>query len=416
MLNKFNFSSACELVNYTCKIIKCIWIMSAKVFLKRNEDKRILSGHLWVFSNEILKLEGEPSNGDLVQVYNFREELIGAGFYNKNSLIAVRIISFGLIDDLLELFRHRIISANSLRKTFYPQRDSYRMVFSESDFMPGLIIDKYNQTFVLQVYSFGMQKNISTILQILMQEFSAENIFSKNENYFRHLEGLPESNEIYFGNFPLEIINDGSVNYKINFKQSQKTGFYFDQSDNRFFIEQLVKGKKILDCFCNSGGFGLHAAKAGAESITFVDSSANEIKSAKENFELNRFESEKEFIIEDVFDFLEGISTREKFDVVMIDPPAFAKNKKSIASAKKGYEKLNRLALNCTKANGWLVTSSCSHHLPEAEFFSVIQNASQKAGRRVQLVHFSGASFDHPRIISMPETAYLKFGIFRVVA
>ncbi|MBK6912754.1 MAG: class I SAM-dependent rRNA methyltransferase [Ignavibacteriales bacterium] len=389
--------------------------MADKVFLKKNEDKRILSGHLWVFSNEILKLEGEPSNGDLVQVYNFRDELIGTGFYNKNSLIAVRMISFSLIDDFAALFRQRIISANSLRKTFYPQRDSYRMVFSESDFLPGLIIDKYNQTFVLQVYSFGMQKNISTIVQILKEEFSAENIFSKNENYFRQLEGLEETNEIYLGNFPIEIINDGTVNYKINFEQSQKTGFYFDQSDNRFFIEQLTRGKKVLDCFCNSGGFGLHAAKSGAASVTFVDSSANEITTAKKNFELNKFESGTEFITEDVFDYLERISNQEKFDVVMIDPPAFAKNKKSIAAAKKGYEKLNRLALNCTKPNGWLVTSSCSHHLNEADFFSVIQNASQKAVRQVQLIHFNGASFDHPRLISMPETSYLKFAVFKVV-
>lgn len=389
--------------------------MSDKVFLKRNEDKRIVSGHLWVFSNEILKLEGEPSNGELVQVYNFRDELIGTGFYNKNSLIAVRMISFGLIDDLGVLLRQRIISANSLRKTFYPQRDAYRMVFSESDFLPGLIIDKFNQTFVLQVYSFGMQKNISKIVQILKEEFSAENIFSKNENYFRQLEGLDETNEIYFGNSPVEIINDGSVSYKINFEQSQKTGFYFDQSDNRFFIEKLTRGKKVLDCFCNSGGFGLHAAKAGASSITFVDSSANEIKTARGNFELNKFESETEFITEDVFDYFERTYNKEKFDVVMIDPPAFAKNKKSIAAAKKGYEKLNRLAMHCTKPDGWLVTSSCSHHLTEADFFSVIQNASRKAAHQVQLVHFNGASLDHPRLISMPETSYLKFGIFKVV-
>jgi len=389
--------------------------MSDKVFLKRNEDKRIFSGHLWVFSNEILKLEGEPSNGDLVQVCNYREDFIGCGFYNKNSLIAVRIISFGLIDDLEVLFRQRIISANSLRKTFYPQRDSYRMVFSESDFLPGLIIDKYNQTFVLQVYSFGMQKNISTIVRILKEEFNAENIFSKNENYFRQLEGLEETNEIYFGNFLTETINDGSVNYKVNFEQSQKTGFYFDQSDNRFFIEQLVKGKKVLDCFCNSGGFGLHAAKAGAKSVTFVDSSSNEIKTVKENYQLNGIESETEFITDDVFDYLERISNGEKFDVVMIDPPAFAKNKKSIPAAKKGYEKLNRRALKCTKPNGWLVTSSCSHHLTESDFFSVIQSASQKAVHQVQLIHFNGASFDHPRLISMPETSYLKFAVFRVV-
>lgn len=388
--------------------------MADKVFLKKNEDKRILSGHLWVFSNEILRYDGEPSNGDVVEVYNYQNDFIGCGFFNRNSLIAVRMLTRTKIDDLKLLLKQRIISANSLRKTFYPDRNSYRMVFSESDFLPGLIIDKYNQTFVLQVYSFGLQKNILAVVEILAQEFGAENIFSKNENYFRQLEGLSLTDEVYLGILSSEIINDGSINYKINFEQSQKTGFYFDQSDNRFFIEQLMKDKNVLDCFCNSGGFGLHAAKAGAATVTFVDSSANEINSVKTNYDLNQLTTESEFIADDGFDYFEKKLNQKKFDVVMLDPPAFAKNKKSLPTAKKGYEKLNRLALNCITKGGWLVTSSCSHHLTEADFFSVISIAAKKAKRQIQLLHLSGASLDHPRLITMPETSYLKFAVFRV--
>lgn len=389
--------------------------MTEKIFLKKNEDKRILSGHLWVFSNEILKFTGEPSNGDLVEVCNYQNEFIGSGFFNRNSLIAVRMLSREKLNDLKTLFKERMASAHSLRKNFYHKRNSFRMVFSESDFLPGLIIDKYNQTFVLQVHSFGMEKNISLIIEILKEEFSAENIFSKNENYFRKLEGLSESDDNYLCRQAEEIISDGNINYKINFDVSQKTGFYFDQSDNRFFIEQLVNGKNVLDCFCNSGGFGLHAAKAGASSVTFVDSSANEINSAKVNYNLNQLNAESEFIIDDGFDYLEKIYSQKKFDVVIIDPPAFAKNKKNVSTAKKGYEKLNKLALNCISPNGWLVTSSCSHHLIEEDFFSVIQSAALKAGRQIQLVHFNGASLDHPRLISMPETSYLKFAVVRVL-
>lgn len=386
-----------------------------KIILKKNEDRRIRSGHLWVFSNEIDKIESGAQNGDIVSVFDNRNEFLGIGFYNKNSLIAVRIINYTALIDLKEVFRRRILDAFKVRKTVYPNRESFRLVFSESDFLPGLIIDKYNNTFVLQIHSAGMEKNIDVIVEILKEELSAKNIFTINEAHFRQLEGLPPEDIIYLGKTEDEIIDDGTIKYKIDFTKGQKTGFYFDQSENRSFIGKICQGKTVLDAFCNSGGFGMHAAKAGAAEITFVDSSSAAIQSAKENYRLNSFTTNAEFVTGDVFDYLERvISLNKMYDVVMIDPPGFAKNKKSLNQAKKGYEKLNKLALSTINTGGFLVTSSCSHHLGETDFISLINNAAVKSKRKIRLLHFNTVSADHPSLPAMNETAYLKFAVFTV--
>jgi len=387
-----------------------------KIFLKKNEERRIVNGHLWVFSNEIFKIEGEPESGDVVKVYDSKENLLGAGFFNKNSLIAVRMLSHSSIDDVEMFFREKIKSAYDLRKTIYPNRDSFRMFFGESDFLPGLVVDKYNNTFVLQIYSAGMEKNLELITKILKEDYSAENILTKHEPYFRKLEGLSEENSVLFGNIGNEIISDGLLKFEIDFAHGQKTGFYFDQSDNRFFIEKISEGKTVLDAFCNSGGFGLHALKAGANEVTFVDSSANEIEKVKKNIELNSLSGKTESVVYDVFDFLEReVANNKKYDLVFVDPPAFAKNKKTLKTAEKGYERLNRLAIQLINDEGYLVTSSCSFHLKKSEFISVIAKAAQKANKTIQLIHFNEASLDHPKLPMMEETSYLKFAVFRIL-
>ena len=387
----------------------------AKIFLKKNEDKRIKHGHLWVFSNEIAKIEGEIENGDIAELFDSKGSRLGAGFYNKNSLIALRILNQIFNGDFHEYSKRMILNALNLRKEFYPNRNSYRLIFSESDFMPGLIVDKYNDTYVLQVYSYGMLKNIDTVVKILTNELNAKNIFTRNEPYFRKLEGLPEEDNVYLGEISGELIDDGKIKYEIDFSKSQKTGFYFDQSDNREFTQRIVKGKSVLDAFCNSGGFGMHASYAGAESITFVDSSNTEIENAKSNFKLNSLSANAEFIESDVFDYFEKcINQSRKFDVVIIDPPAFAKSRKSIPTALKGYIKLNKMALSIVNQNGFLVTSSCSHHIKQKDFIDAVNSAASKSNRQIQLIHFNSASLDHPQISAMEETLYLKFAVFKV--
>lgn len=386
----------------------------SKVFLKKNEDRRIRAGHLWVFSNEIAKSDAGIESGDIVTVYDAGGQILGKGFYNKNSLISVRLLGKSFNDDLDKYINDSVYQALKLRKTFYPNRDSFRLVFSESDFLPGLIIDKYNDTYVLQVYCFGLEKNIEYVIKVL-KDIGAKNIFTSNEPYFRKLEGLPEEDNIYHGEKGKESIDDGTVKYFIDFNNSQKTGFFFDQCDNREFIEKFTGGKNVLDAFCNSGGFGLHAAKAGAGFVTFVDSSKPEIENAKRNFKLNGFESESEFIDADIFTYLERCAdANRKFDVVMVDPPAFAKSRKSIPTALKGYVKLNRLALSCVGLNGYLVSSSCSHHISSEDFIECLNQAAAKSGKKIQLIHYNGASVDHPVLPSMNETEYLKFAVLKV--
>jgi 23S rRNA (cytosine1962-C5)-methyltransferase len=386
------------------------------VFLKKKEDKRIRNGHLWVFSNEIEKTTGNPNNGDMVVVFDSKEEQLGTGFYNKNSLIAVRMISKSNIDNLSELFRKRICNAFNLRKIFYPNRESFRMVFGESDYLPGLIIDKFNNTFILQVNSYGIQSHLELILEILKTDFNAENIFTKHDFYLRKLEGFPEEDSVYLGIAGTEVIDDGLIKYKIDFNQSQKTGFYFDQNDNRFFIEKIAPGKTVADVFSNCGGFGLHAIQAGAKSVDFIDSSSLEIESVKKNILLNNLNADSKFYVKDAFDFLaEKISENKKYDVVMLDPPAFAKSKKNLPAAEKGYEKLNKLALQIINDDGYLVTSSCSYHLKGDVFLKCINNAAVKSKKNLQLLKFDGASLDHPKLASMEETSYLKFAVFKVL-
>ena len=389
--------------------------MKAHIILKKNEDKRIKNGHLWVFSNEILEFKEDIENGELVEVYDFQKNFIGEGFFNKNSLITVRILSRVKIINLTNLIKEKLISAYALRKQLYPSGNSFRLVFSESDFLPGLIVDKYNDTYVLQIYSAGFQKNIDIIINILKHEFNAMNIFTKNESYFRKLEYLPEEDEVFLGIKKEEIINDGSIKYKINFEKGHKTGFYFDQSDNRFFLEKLVKDKSVMDGFCNSGGFGLHSVKSGAKSVTFLDSSAFEMENVKYNYELNKLNCQAYFIVNDVFEYLnKSIVENKKFDIVIIDPPAFAKSKKNLSKAKKGYEKLNRLAIQCVNDNGYLASSSCSHHLKKKDFIQAVNSAAVKSGKILQLIYYNSASLDHPQVPSMEETTYLKFAVFKV--
>lgn len=386
-----------------------------KIILRKNEEHRIKAGHQWVFSNEIGQVQGEVANGDLVKIYNSKNMMVGQGFYNKNSLIAVRLLARDFDGEVEAYIKDKILKAYSLRRQFYPNRDSFRLVFSESDFLPGLIIDKYNNTFVLQIYSAAIERYIETIVSVLKEDFDAENIFTMNEQSIRVLEGLPEINEVYLGSIGEETIDDGKLKYKIKFATAQKTGFFFDQCDNREFTERISEDSSVLDVFCYSGGFGMHAASAGAYSVTFVDSSEDAIEQAKSNFKLNKLKCESEFVSSDAFDYLEkSIALSKTYDVVIIDPPAFSKTKKGLPVAIQGYIKLNKFAIQLVKNGGYLVTSSCSHHLKKKDFVNIMNVASDKTNRNTQIVTYTGAALDHPQIPAMDETSYLKFAILKI--
>lgn len=383
--------------------------------LKKYAEKRISTGGLWVFSNELQEIvKCEP--GEIVRVFDNRNFDYGLAFYNPNSLIAVRLLSTRDAIDK-EFFKKRIADAFENRRIFLKNEQAYRLVFGESDLLPGLIIDKYGDYYSVQFLSIGMDKMKSEIVAALTEVFpETKGVIEKGDSHIRTLEGLPALEEVLFGTVPetIEIV-ENDIKLEISLKEGQKTGYFLDQKFNRLAIKGISTGAKVLDCFCNQGGFALNAAKAGAEYTLGIDSSKSAIECAKNNAKINGF-AKSYFQVADVFEFLEKeAESTEKWDVIVLDPPAFAKTKKTVATAIAGYARINRLAMKSLKQNGFLVTSSCSFHLTENDLIELVAKEAGKLGKKVKMVYNGGQSPDHPFLLSMPETKYLKFFILQVV-
>jgi 23S rRNA (cytosine1962-C5)-methyltransferase len=388
--------------------------MTALITLKKNEDHRILAGHCWAFSNEITSITGAPAGGDIVELRSHSGSPLGLGFYNPSSLIAVRLLT-RRTDEAIDFtfFCNRISAALDLRKQLFPGSDVYRLVHGESDMLPGLIIDRYNDFLVVQTFSAGMDKRLTLIGDVLDSLLHPKGIVERNESNLRAYEGLEQKKGILRGTSAPVVIVENGIRYSVNPLEGQKTGFFLDQRENRYSIRRYAKEGRVLDCFCNFGGFALNAATAGAGEVIGVDIAEPEIAQAKANAELNKLKIE--FIAKDVFDYLKeaGLSD-QKFDCIILDPPSFAKNRKTVGQAKKGYRDLHEMALKILKSGGILATASCSHHVYEDTFLEIVGNAVRRAGRQARLLEWRGASPDHPVLPGMPETRYLKFGIFRV--
>ncbi len=386
-----------------------------KVVLRKGGDKRILKGHLWVFSNEIKEIKGNPKIGDIVEIYQYDGEFFGVGFFNPHSLISVRLLSREKIEIDHNFFKERILSAYKYRKILYPNSETFRLVHGESDFLPGLVIDKYNDLLAVQTFSYGMDLRLNLICDVLEDLFKPTGIVERNESPLRELEGLGNRKGILRGDVKDTIFDDDGVKFKIDILSGQKTGFYLDQRENRKVMRRFVKGKKVLDCFTNEGGFALHCAYAGAENVIGVDVSDTAIEKAKANADLNSLKN-VQFEVADVFDKLrEYLGKGEKFDVVILDPPSFTKSKRSVKSALSGYREINSTAMKILNPGGILATASCSHHISDEMFMNVIIESSIMARKKIRLIEWRGASPDHPILPSMPETKYLKFGIFQVI-
>lgn len=393
--------------------------MIPRIYLKKNEEKRILAGHQWVFSNEIEKTEGEPGNGAVVDLHSISGAFLGKGFYNKNSLIAYRHLTDREEEINRDFFRKRILRANTFRRKIEPGKKVYRMVNSESDFLPGLIIDRFGSRYSLQVFSFGMNLFLEDIKEILVNELNAELIIEKNDNDLRVLEGLEKKEGILFDktgseeSFTEEI--DG-IKYKIDLLKGQKTGFYLDQAGNRLLVRRYVKkGNKVLDLFCNEGGFALNAALMEAGEVTAIDSSEHSIQTAEHNASLNGLTNVK-FIAKDVFDYINDLfQTDNRYDVIVLDPPSFTKSKKTVHTALRGYIELNYKCMKLLKKDGILLTYSCSHHINSSLFEDVIIRSGIKAKRKIQVIETMHSSFDHPVLPQMNETKYLNGYVIRVI-
>lgn len=388
--------------------------MKKQIIIRKNEEHRILGGHQWVFSNELKGINGSPEAGDVIELLRHDGKFLGTGFYNPHSLIAFRMLSREQESVTFEFFERRISAALRLRQRIYPGAESFRLVHGEADFLPGLVIDKYNEFLSIQTLAVGMDRRLTLICDVLESLFHPKAIVERNESPLRSLEQLPVKKGVLRGTIGQTIITENEVKFKVSLLDGQKTGFFLDQRENRKAIQRYARKASVLDCFCNEGGFAIYAARAGASLIRAIDSSEGAITNAKVNATINEVPDIK-FEHADVFTRLPELhEAGERFDLVILDPPSFSRNKKTVASALKGYKEINAGALRLINPGGILVTASCSHHVTAESFVEAIEGGARASHRALQLLEWRGASSDHPTLPAMPETAYLKFGVFAV--
>ena len=386
----------------------------SKVVIDRNCERKLITGYQWIFSSEISKKDESVITGDIVEVLSNSHQSLGWGVYNAHSQIAVRMLSKEPIASIEKLFEERIKEADKLRKQVL-DRDTYRVVYGESDFLPGLIVDRYDDIIVVESLAAWVDLRMDILIPILVEYFHPTSIIERSESVWREREGLVNVKRLLYGEKTTTAIELHQMKYIIEGLDSQKTGFFLDQSENHFAIRNYARGKKILDCFCNAGGFALNAAKAGALSVVGIDSSANAIANAERNADLNGLAEICSWIKGDVMDVLASENFQsEKFDCVILDPPAFVKSKSKLHSGIRGYMKLNQLGMRHVHRGGILVSCTCSHHVNEELFLQMLLQASVKSDRYLRILEVRSASIDHPVLAAMPETKYLTVAICRI--
>jgi 23S rRNA (cytosine1962-C5)-methyltransferase len=389
--------------------------LAQQVILKNKEERRIVAGHPWAFSNEVRETRGNPAVGDVVELVAASGVSLGVGLYNPHSLIAFRLLSSTIVRIDRDFFFARISAARELRERLYPGETTYRLVHGEGDFLTGLIIDRFNDQLAVQTFSFGMEQRLGLICEVLQELFHPACIVARNESPLRALENLPMERTVLYGEPSPTLIIERGIKYTVDLRDGQKTGFYLDQRENRAVLERFSRGAVVLDAFCNDGGFALSAARAGAKSVLGLDISAEAIARARANAILNALDNVS-FDEADVFSRLGELSgAGRKFDVVVLDPPSFTRSRKNVQSAKKGYRSLHLAAFPLIPKGGILLTASCSHHILPETFLDIVDDAARRAGRQLQLLEWRGAAPDHPVLPSVPETRYLKVGIYRVL-
>lgn len=388
-------------------------IAVADVKLKKNEERRIRAGHLWVFSNEIdvraTPLTGfEP--GQLVRLLAHNGQVLGLGYINPASLISVRLLTRQPdINSLESLLRRRIRTALELRQQLY-DAPYYRLVFGEADFLPGLVVDRFGEQLVMQIATAGMEAMKSQVVDALVDELKPAGLCIKNDASSRVAENLPQYIEWPHGDATAELqLQEAGVDFVAPLEQGQKTGWFYDQRPHRDQLSQWCRDRSVLDVFSYLGAWGVRAATAGASQVTCVDASATAVEYIGRNAALNRVEDRVAAVQADAFDYLKGLrEERQKFDIVIIDPPAFIKRKKDLRKGVEAYRRLNQLAMQVLAPGGLLVSGSCSWHMPREELQKVILQAARHLDRQVQVLLQGYQGPDHPMHPAIPETAYLK--------
>ena len=404
-----------------------------QVKVSKKAEHAIIKGHPWVYFNEIT--EAQPfENGELVDVVSQKGSYLGTGFANENSKIRVRLISRNANDKFDEaFFERRLRHAIDYRKTVMGDDFSNcRLIFGEADSFPGLTVDRFGDILVAQVLSLGIEKRKKMLFELLAKIFAQDNqpirgIYERNDVAIRELEGM----EQYKGFSPLEgysipdstetTITENGITYAVDFENGQKTGFFLDQKYNRLAVAKLSRGKRVLDCFTHTGSFGLNAAKGGAEYVLSVDISESAVEMAQKNAKANGLDGKVEYLAANVFDLLPKLSEGEminrygKFDVIILDPPAFTKSRQTVESAMRGYKEINLRAMRLLPRGGYLATCSCSHFMTEQLFVKMLHQAAADAGVSLRQIEARQQSPDHPILWNVEETNYLKFYLFQVV-
>ena len=404
-------------------VYKIIMETLPTVLLKPGEADRVLAGHPWIYGGAALRLTAPANDGDVVQIKDHRQRFLGIGFYNSRSKINVRVIFPERVEVNREFFEERIRTALAVRKRHMPTATSFRVVNAESDMLSGLIIDKYEDVLVIQTSSLGMDQRKPMIIGALQKIFSPRAIIERSESSFRKFEGMEDANGVLFGKLdgPVPIKLNG-LQFEVDIAGGHKTGLYLDQQVNYQQIAGLMKQGNVLDCFTFLGGFGLHAARAGAAHVHMLDQSADAIAAATRNAQANGLSANCSFETTNVFDWLKAqtaVKPHEKvvpkFDGIILDPPSFTRSRSAIPDAMRGYKEIHLRALKLLKTGGTLATFCCSHHVDAVMFQSVILEAAYDARRVLRRVATYSQSPDHPIIPSIPETEYLKGFAFEIV-
>jgi 23S rRNA (cytosine1962-C5)-methyltransferase len=426
----------------------------AKVLLNQHRKKRLETGHPWIYQSEVLEIQGDVVPGEIVEVTNHKGHFLAKGYINPASQMIVRILSFDPNEAIdYDFFLRKIRQAAEFRTRFVDNPRACRVIYGEADFLPGLIVDRYNDVLVVQVLSLGMEQRIEWIRDALVEVFAPEGIYLRNDVPVRKLEGLEQGKGVLYGECPREVlIEENGLKYYVDIVEGQKTGFFYDQRENRASIAPLMKGwgeshgislqsvevdgelknvpvdkrgkaiknpfwdgAEVLECFTHTGSFTLNACKHGAKKVTALDISEHAIETAKRNITLNGFLHRVDFVVANAFDYLrENVEAGRSWDVVILDPPAFAKSRGAVKGAIRGYKDINLNGLKLVRPGGFLVTASCSYHMSPELFLDTIQEAAIDAKKILRLIEWRGAGKDHPQISGADEAHYLKFAIFEV--
>ncbi len=391
--------------------------MTAKAVLKKSKEKRVYSLHPWIFKSDIDHVEGHYVPGEIVNITNDKGKFLAKGYYNPNSQIALRIMSYHEDEQIdRSLIQERIHDAIDYRRTFADLK-SCRLIFAESDRLPALIVDAFNDVLVVQCLALGMERFKGDIIDALISEMHPRGIWERNDVPVRKLEGLEMQTGLLYGEVPdrVEIMENG-IRFLVDVKEGQKTGYFLDQKENRAAIAPFVKNQKVLDCFTHTGSFALHAGHYGASEVTGVDISEYACAFAGENARINNLDNRVRFVTANAFDLLSEQSRRgEKYDTIILDPPAFTKSRGTVDNAIRGYKEINLRAMKMIRTGGYLVSCSCSQHVLPDMFRNMINDAAKDAKVILRQAEFRSQGKDHPILPWAKETEYLKCGIYQVL-